>query len=477
MMQKKWVEEEMAELSTGDKRLNKRAKSILQNIMDKPAQPFTQQFQSAKELKACYRFFDSDSISHPVVMEPHYKRTIERISVCKIVVIPSDSTSLNYSTRSSNPDSGYISSNNAQGFLMHTSLATTLDRQPLGIVSTKFWARSKEKPAKKIHRDYLPITEKESYKWIESFRAANEISRICKDTQIINVADREADILELWEEAIEAQNEENGAYLIVRCNHDRLVTPTEQNNSSKLFEFGKNAPVSSHCEFEIKDRATHKIIRKVKQEIRASSVCISPAYRPGVEKKQLNLNLVFMQEIECPDGIAPICWCLLTTLPIEEGKDIEKIVQAYLARWDIEILFRTFKTGCRVEERSLRTSERLWPMFGLFLVVAWRINSLSRLSRVNPDLPCTVIFSEVEWRAAYAALYKSVAYIEKVPTIREMLIVVARLGGYLNRKNDPEPGAQVIWRGLEYLRVFLDAWELMSGHMSPEDNLAQKRCG
>ena len=108
-----------------------------------------------------------------------------------------------------------------------------------------------------------------------------------------------------------------------------------------------------------------------------------------------------MEEIDPPEGIEPIHWYLLTTLPIQNIEDVQKIIQAYLSRWDIEVLFRTFKTGCKVEERSLRKAERLYPMFALFLIVAWRINSLSRISRTNPELPCTVIFSEEEWRGAF----------------------------------------------------------------------------
>jgi len=197
------------------------------------------------------------------------------------------------------------------------------------------------------------------------------------------------------------------------------------------------------------------VLRKVKQEVRASSVCIRPAYRPGVKRRQVTLNLVLLQEVDPPEGVKPVTWYLLTTLPIDSEEKIQKVIQAYLARWDIEILFRTFKTGCKVEERSLRTSDRLYPMFALFLIVAWKINSLTRISRANPELSCTICFSDKEWKAAYAAINKNVKPPSRVPTIREMVIMIARLGGYLNRKNDPEPGAKVIWRGLEYLRAFI----------------------
>lgn len=470
-----WVESEMVDLDTGNKRLDKRVRAVLKAAANNPSMAFPQQFQSTAELRACYRLFDSDLINSEAILEPHFNKTIERIQPFPVVVLASDSSSLNYTTRPSNPDSGYISSNNAQGFLTHASLATTLDRQPLGVVQVKFWARDKQKPERQLHRDYRPIEEKESYKWIESYASANKIAALCPSTQIISVFDREGDLIELWEEAIRVQKTENYAHLVVRCNHNRAVLPSEENKSTKLFEFAENAPVVSYCEFELRDRVTHKVLRKVKQEIRASSVCIFPAYRSGVERRKVALNVVFMKEVGAPEGIDPVNWCLLTTLCIEGEEDVQKIIKAYLARWDIEILFRTFKTGCKVEERSLRTSDRLYPMFALFFIVAWRINHLSRISRVNPELPCTLFFSEKEWKAAYAAINKTMNPPSMAPTIHAMIIMIARLGGYLNRKNDPPPGAKVIWRGLEYLRVFIDAWELLHPMTTAETEFSVKK--
>ncbi len=471
----KWTESEMVDLDTGDKRLNKRVKAVLQAVADKPSEAFPKQFHSTAELKACYRLFDSDLITREVILEPHFNKTIERIQSFPVVVLAGDSSSLNYTTRPSNSDSGYISSNNAQGFLTHVSLATTLDRQPLGIVQAKFWARDKKKPEKKLHRDYLPIEEKESYKWIESYANANKIAALCLTTQIISVFDREGDLIELWEEAVKSQKAGNCAHLVVRCNHNRCVLPTEENKSSKLFEFAEKSLIVSYCEFELRDRVTHKILRKVKQEIRASSVCIYPASRPEIERHKVVLNVVLMREVDTPEGVDPVNWYLLTTLPIESEEAIQKIIKVYLARWDIETLFRTFKTGCKIEERSLRTSDRLYPMFTLFLIIAWRINHLSRIGRVNSELPCTVIFPEKEWKAAYAAINKTVHPPPTTPTIQEMIIIIARLGGYLNRKNDPPPGSKVIWRGLEYLRVFMDAWELLQPMTTAETEFSVKK--
>jgi len=274
-------------------------------------------------------------VSSEALLKPHYLRTIGRAKEQDVVVVASDSSSTNYTTRSSHPDTGYISSNNAQGFLVHVSLATTLDRLPLGVVDAKFWAREKEKPQSKVHRDYLPIEEKESFKWIESYRKAQEFADEIPETQVINVADKEADILELWKEVLANGSKKNPAHLIVRSNHNRAVVPTDANPHAKLNDFVSSTPSVGESVFELRDRKTHKVKRVVTQEIRATRVLIRPAKRAGVDRTEIELNVVLLKEVGAPEGEAPVSWCLLTTLPIETNADIQKIIQAYLTRWDI----------------------------------------------------------------------------------------------------------------------------------------------
>jgi hypothetical protein len=38
--------------------------------------------------------------------------------------------------------------------------------------------------------------------------------------------------------------------------------------------------------------------------------------------------------------------------------------------------------------------------------------------------------------------------------------LVARLGGYLDRANDPPPGHQVMWRGITQLMVLCEGYSL-----------------
>jgi hypothetical protein len=82
---------------------------------------------------------------------------------------------------------------------------------------------------------------------------------------------------------------------------------------------------------------------------------------------------------------------LVTTLPIDDPEQVRTIVQSYCIRWQIEIYFRTIKSGCRVEERQFETLDRLMNCVAVYSIIAWRIMYLCRLGRECPDLDCEVV--------------------------------------------------------------------------------------
>ena len=123
-------------------------------------------------------------------------------------------------------------------------------------------------------------------------------------------------------------------------------------------------------------------------------------------------------------------------------------------------LFKTYKSGCKVEEKSLRSADRLYPLFSLLLIVAWRVNFILQMSRVNPRMSSEIFFEESEWKAGYAAAMRSRNVPESPPTMEEMMQYIAKLGGYLGRKNDPPPGIKAIWMGICKLTNYADAWDI-----------------
>jgi hypothetical protein len=456
-MTSEWVTQELGGVEFGDKRLNNRVLELLDKAAKQPQASLNTMFHTRKEIQACYRFFSNDLVNEHQIFEPHLQESYKRSAQHPIVLSLSDTTSLNYTTRKTLKDSGYISSNNAQGFFLHANIAVTPDRLHLGVISQKFWAREKEKPGRSL-REYKPLVEKESYRWIEGYRDACKLASNCQETQVIHITDREGDIFELFKEYESIKSKGKAADYIVRSNHDRTVYP-EGKASRSLIEELESSKKLGEISFEIIKREDNTV-RRVRQSVQAASVTIKSRYGADIPNVKVTLNAIYLKEIDPPQGEKAIIWCLLTSCPIDTLEGIKSIVEYYLCRWEIEVFFKTYKSGCKVEEKSLRSAERLYPLFSLFLIIAWRVNFLMHMSRINPNISCEAYFDRSEWKAGYIAATRNKQLPINAPTMGEMIGYIGKLGGHLGRKNDPLPGVKAIWTGICKLTHYADAWDL-----------------
>ena len=153
-----------------------------------------------------------------------------------------------------------------------------------------------------------------------------------------------------------------------------------------------------------------------------------------------------------PAGEKPIEWRLLTNLSVETLAQAQQVIGWYLARWEIEMLFHVFKNGCKIEAMQLGHIENIERALVLYLIVAWRIARLMRLGRTCPEMDAALMFDRDEWQAAYILNKKKLP--EKPPTLNEVVRLVARLGGFLARKGDGEPGVKTIWLGMQRIIDF-----------------------
>ena len=147
----------------------------------------------------------------------------------------------------------------------------------------------------------------------------------------------------------------------------------------------------------------------------------------------------------------------------EVGREqaIEKLMW-YARRWGIEVLHRTLKSGCRIEQRQLGQADRIEACLAIDLVVAWRIYYLNKLGREVPQAPCTVYFEEAQWKALMVFTTNNHVAPAQPPTLREAIRRVASLGGFLGRKSDGEPGTQTLWIGLQRLDDIVTMWRFMN---------------
>ena len=154
---------------------------------------------------------------------------------------------------------------------------------------------------------------------------------------------------------------------------------------------------------------------------------------------------------ESRPGEAPVEWLLLSSQPVTTLAAAVETVKWYLCRWEAEVYFRIYKSGCRVERLQLEISEHLEPALALYMIIAWRIQSIVMLGRAYPDLPCDVVFDDLEWRTAFVIRHHRPPTVP--PSLADMIIIIASFGGYLARNPPPE----AIWIELQRLRDFVIA--------------------
>jgi hypothetical protein len=417
-------------------------------------------------MKAAYRFFDNDKSTFDKVIEPHIAQTKNRMAAQKLVLLVQDTTEIDL-TRPEQAVEGSGELDGARrGVLLHKMQAFVPDGTPLGTV----WAEplnrtegvSHASAAEKARqRKQTPIEEKESFRWLTGLREAREIAQELPTVQCVCVADSEADIYEVFAEP----RGEHAVHWLIRACQDRaidgdvgqrlrdqvLATPVLY--EVKLLIRGRTAKTAA----EDRARRQNRKTRQAKVEVRATRVTLRPPYRPDRKLPQVTANVVLVSEPDPPAGETPVEWILVTTLPIDTLEQVRTIVEYYCVRWCIEVLFRTLKSGCRIERRRFEHIDRVLPCLGLYLIVAWRTLFVCRMGRSCPDVDCEDIFEPSEWKAVWVAVNRKQPP-KKSPRLKEMVHLVASLGGYIERPHT-EPGVQTIWIGLQRMYDLAWAWD------------------
>lgn len=461
-----WAKDEVAGADLGDTRLDDRFAILLSALGSRPNLSIPAACCGRAELKAAYRFFDNDKVTFAKVIEPHIAKTMARMADQKVVLLVQDTTEIDL-TRPQQDVTGVGELDGArQGFLLHEMHAFTPDGIPLGTAWADVLNRSEgvshaSAAEKGRKRKQTPIEEKESMRWLTGLREARQIAQELPAVQCVCIADSEADIYELF---AEPRGEKPVDWLIRAC-QDRAIDGGEADRlrdevlaTPALYEVeltirGRKAKTAA----EDRARRQNRETRQAKVEVRAACVTLRPPYRPDRKLPPVTVNVVLVREPNPPAGETPVEWILVTTLPIDTLEQVRKIVEYYCVRWCIEILFRTLKSGCRIERRRFEHIDRVLPCLGLCLIVAWRTLFVCRMGRSCPDLDCEAIFEPSEWKAVWMAV-KRTKLPNHVPRLSEMVHLVASLGGYIER-SESEPGTQTLWIGIQRMYDLAWAWD------------------
>lgn len=453
-----WVHREFGGARLGDRRLTRRLLDIAGAFFNKPSAGIVQACGSWAAAKAAYRFFDHQRTTMQTLLEPHRQATIERMRREPVVLVVQDSSSLNYTSHRDMQGLGPIGNSlkGPHGLILHNMLAFRPDGLPLGILDIQCWHRDPANFGAKKQRQTKAIQDKESYKWLRPLDCTREAARRCPDSRIVTVTDAEGDIYEFFDEA-----QKQGCQLLVRAREDRAI----DGSANRLWAHMQGLPQAGEVQLHVP--------RKAKQPARTARMSLRFAeitFKPPTKKPHLppmRLWAVWSKESDAPEGIEPLEWMLLTAVPTTCLQDALERVQWYAARWGIEVFHRILKSGCQIEDRQLATADRLEACLAIDVVVAWRIHHLTWLGRATPDLPCTVAFDDDQWKAILVFnTHKPPP--DQPPTLANMILLIAKLGGFLGRKADKTPGTENMWRGLQRMDDITHTFRSMLAAYRPQ---------
>jgi hypothetical protein len=455
-----WSHEEFAGIDLGDTRLDTRFLSVSADLAAQPQAPINQACKDWAATKAAYRLFENEKVQPEFILSPHQQQIRERMAAYGRVLAVQDTAVLNYTHHPMTQGLGPIGTpeQDLQGLVMHSTLVCSLQGLPLGVATQAIWAREtvedEQAQPRKPPPPQRPIEEKESVKWITALRGTVELAPA--GVEVVTVCDREADVYEFFQEA-----EELGTQLLVRSTYDRALV-----GEGKLRSVMKAHPVAGHITVEVpahKDQPA----RTALCDVRFRSVTLRPPYRPkklGVVLSPIQVDVVWVHEVHPPAHVKdPLDWLLFTTVSVTSFTDALERVRWYKVRWHIEVWHKVLKSGCKVEDCRLETGAKLIRYLTLMSVIAWRVFWLVQMNRHQPEAPCTVVVTEPEWHALYAAIHRTAQLPETLPTVGQVVRWMAQLGGFLGRKHDREPGVTVLWRGWQRLQDLTMMWRVVHG--------------
>jgi hypothetical protein len=426
-----WAQEEFATIELGDKRLNARLVKLAGQLAAKPAASIPAACGGWGDTAAAYRMLDNERCDWREIIEAHGRCAVQRMAGLPVVLCLHDTTELDFNGQAIQ-GLGPLSYEAQRGMYLHPTYAVTPDREPLGVLDAWMWAR--EPRDANGHRGGIC----ESTRWIESYERLAERAPDLPETRLVQIGDRESDILELMQRA---QALDWPVDLLVRSQHNRRLP-----DGKLLWDTVQASEPVGEIEFTIGARAGRRA-RVVRQELRIQRLTVDQGHAGAIE-----MSCLVASEVGAPTGEEPVVWRLLTNRCATTLAQVRELIEWYRARWEIEMFFHVLKNGCNVEALQLASLPKIERALALFMVVSWRIGRLMRLGRTCPDLPASLIFEPDEIKAAYVLTKKPTP--AAAPTLNEVVRRVAMLGGFLARKGDGEPGVKTIWLGLQRVMDF-----------------------
>ena len=458
----RWAQSEFDLADLGDRRRTTRLVKIAEQLARSPGGTLPQAMPEWHEVKAAYRFFSNGAVRYEDIQQPHCQATRARCEEAGEYLFIEDTTQLNYTHHPATEDLGSLGDGQGRGLLLHSTLAVRVEQWDLnhrpegivvGLLGQRCWTRhGVARRASETWRQRI-ARPRESQRW---GAVLDELKRPPQDCCWIYIADREADFYEPIERCSRL-----GIHFIIRAYRDRKVVDHDDHLKAAV----ARSPVLGQMTVELRARAGQPA-RTAMVAVRAGNLTVQGPWRPGGRQPDFSVNVVEAREVDAPPGVQPLHWLLLTSLPCNRWSEVRRVVGRYAARWWVEDYHKALKTGTKVEDSQLARAYRLESLVAVLAILAVRLLNSQWLARTRPE---GEVDAQVFGPQALRILGMHFGMPEEGWTHRNVLVCVARIGGFLARRGDGMPGWQTIWRGWLRLLWMCQGLEIVNFH--------PKQCG
>jgi len=454
----------------GDLRSERRGMKLWSRLSEHPSSTIRQLANNKAEQKAYYRFLNSNSIKEEQLIDESSQR-MSKLSKGRHLLCVQDTCEVNLTNHKGrlNENSGLGRSDKSgtgHCFKLHPGLV--LDAQslnPLGFSHIKVFHRPEEMPDRNQRRyKQQPITEKESYKWIEVAQKSKDILNDAASVTFIE--DREGDIYEQF-----ALIPDEKFHLLIRSRTTRNLS-----NGKSLYKEVNAQPIAGTYTIDLPTdsrknqykRRTEIALRFKECEIKCPANLKNKGYPPTI-------TLTCISVKETGKVSKPINWKLLTTHKVENYEDALLMVEWYAARWYIEQLFRILKKqGFGIEETELENGWAIRKLIIMQMTALLKILQMN-IAYADPEggQPIEEVFDKEQIKVLELMNIKLQGKSIKLQNhhnpkrTKWATWVVGRIGGWKGYDSQGPPGVIALKQGLDRLSYIIEGTKLIKDVGTP----------
>jgi hypothetical protein len=441
-----WAVTQFGTADLHDKRRTDRLVYLATQIAADPSGSFPEQTGSWNDLRAAYNLFDCEEVTFQAIAAPHWELT--RRTTGKILLIIEDTTEIDYGPCRQVEGLSPVGSGTGRGFHLHSGLMVSAkDDRVHGLAGQLIYHRQPV-PEGETRTERLQRDDRESQIW---GNLVVQIGSPPAGTSWVHVVDRGADDFEFFYHC-----QQTGTKWVARAKNLNRIIITPQGGQAPLRSYLGTLPEAGSYTLNLRARPKQPA-RTAKLAIAFGALTVptprlKSRFLKQVKPAAIRMWVVWVREMGAPPGVDPVEWVLYTSSPVECLEDAMVVVGYYEKRWLIEEWHKVLKTGFQVEHRQLKTCDRLETMMGLMSVEAVRLFQLKGEARTAPQRPAAQVVPPKYVKVLTAV--RKLAPAEEL-TVGSFFRELAKLGGFLGRRHDGEPGWITIWRGWHKLQAMI----------------------